>query len=150
MKNLFDPSAAAETCARLASLRPDSQRQWGTMTPSQVLAHCSRAMEMAVGDRRPKRMFIGRLIGPIVKRLAIGDESPLRRNTPTAPDLVVSDAPDFIAEQNRLDVLVRRFAEGGPSAVTAHPHTFFGSMTPDEWSSLMYKHLDHHLRQFGA
>jgi hypothetical protein len=150
MKNLFHPSAADETCARLASLRPDSPRQWGTMTPAQVLAHCSRAMEMAVGDRKPKRMFIGRFVGPFIKRLAIGDESPLRRNTPTAPDLVVSDNPDFPVEQRRLETLVRRFADGGPQAATTHPHTFFGSMTPDEWSVLMYKHLDHHLRQFGA
>src|SRR4051812_28904545 len=149
MKNLFQKDVVAETCARVASVRPDSPRQWGTMTPSQVLAHCALAMEMATGDRKPKRMFIGRLLGPLVKGKVLRDESPLRRNTPTAPDLVVSDAREFSAEQSRLAALVRRFAEGGPRAVTTHPHTFFGALTPDEWSLLMYKHIDHHLRQLG-
>lgn len=149
MKNLFQSNAAAELCARITSMKPDSPRQWGTMTPSQVLAHCALAMEMATGDRKPKRMMIGRLIGPLIKRVALRDESPLKRNTPTAPDLVVSDSREFSTEQSRLESLVRRFAAGGPRAVTTHPHTFFGSMTPDEWSLLMYKHLDHHLRQFG-
>lgn len=149
MKNLFQPDAAAETCARITGMKPDSPRHWGTMTPSQVLAHCAIAMEMATGDRQPKRMFMGWLMGPFVKRVVLRDESPLRRNTPTAPDLVVSDARDFAVEQSRLETLVRRFASGGPRSVTTHPHTFFGPMTPDEWSLLMYKHLDHHLRQFG-
>jgi len=36
------------------------------------------------------------------------------------------------------------------SGCVAHPHSFFGRMTPDEWAVLMYKHVDHHLRQFGA
>jgi hypothetical protein len=46
--------------------------------------------------------------------------------------------------------LIDRFAAAGPQGCTTHPHAFFGSLTPDEWAILMYKHLDHHLRQFGA
>jgi hypothetical protein len=150
MKTLFQPGAAAEMCSRIASMRADSPRQWGTMTPSQVLAHCSLGMEMATGDLKPKRMLIGRLLGGVVKGKVLRDDAPLRRNTPTAPELVVSDERDFAAERDRLDALVRRFVDGGPQRVTRHPHTFFGAMTPDEWALLMYKHLDHHLRQFGA
>src|SRR3954462_4663893 len=131
MKNLFQPGAAAEACGRITSMKPDSARQWGTMTPSQVLAHCALAMEMATGDLKPKRMFVGRLMGPLIKGRVLRDESPLRRNTPTAPDLVVSDAREFVAEQTRLVALVRRFAESGARGVTTHPHTFFGPMTPD-------------------
>ena len=149
MKNLFHPGAAAEACARIASMRDESPRQWGTMTPSQALAHCALTMEMATGDSKPERMLVGWLFGPLVRRLALRDESPLKRNTPTAPNLVVLGTRDLVVERDRLAALVRRFAEGGPQGVTTHPHTFFGSMTPDEWSLLMYKHLDHHLRQFG-
>ena len=43
-----------------------------------------------------------------------------------------------------------RFVNGGPRVCTTHPHPFFGRLTPAEWAIQQYKHLDHHLRQFGA
>lgn len=79
-----------------------------------------------------------------------GNDQPMRRNSPTAPDLVIRDERDLGAERERLNGLIDRFAAGGPAGCTTHPHTFFGPMTPQEWATLMYKHLDHHLRQFGA
>ena len=150
MRNLFEPERAQEVQQRLSALRPDSQRLWGTMTLGQALAHCHRGMQSATGELKPPRMFIGRVLGGFVKRLALRDEKPLRRNTPTAPFLVVHDDPDFAAERARLAEAVRRFAAAGPAGCTTHPHAFFGRMTPQEWAALMYKHLDHHLRQFGA
>jgi transposase InsO family protein len=42
------------------------------------------------------------------------------------------------------------FADAGPKGCTAHPHSLFGRLTPEEWATLMYKHVDHHLRQFGV
>jgi len=63
---------------------------------------------------------------------------------------VVKDDPDFEVERERLCGLIDRFATGGPAACTTHPHAFFGRLTPEQWSMIMYKHLDHHLRQFGA
>lgn len=150
MKNLYEPATAAELKDRLLRLRPDSARLWGTMTAGQAVAHCATAMEMAVGDLRPRRMPIGYVIGPIIKRLAIGNDQPFRRNTPTAPDLVMTDARELDAERHRLTALIDRFATAGPAGCTSHPHTFFGRLAPREWAVLSYKHLDHHLRQFGA
>ena len=74
----------------------------------------------------------------------------MARNTPTSPLLVTADDRDLAAERQRLQALVQRFAAGGPAGCTSHPHTFFGRLTPEEWAVLMYKHVDHHLRQFGA
>jgi hypothetical protein len=150
MKHLFDASSATELTARLGQLRSDAPRLWGKMTVSQAMAHCSASMEWAVGDTHPPRMFIGRLIGGLVKRKAIGDEAPLRRNTPTAPSLIVTNERELETEKTRLQELIARFAAGGPDGCTTHPHSFFGRMTADEWAVLMYKHVDHHLRQFGA
>ncbi len=135
---------------RLQHLKPDSQRQWGKMSPAQMLAHCSAGLEMAAGEIRPSRALIGRIIGPAVKRIAFRDEEPFRRNSPTSKELRMTGEVDFDAERKRLSGLIDRFAESGPSGCTDHPHAFFGSLTPDEWAILMYKHLDHHLRQFGA
>ncbi len=150
MKNLFETTTVDEVKNRIARLGPGSERQWGSMTASQALAHCSAAMEWAVGDSFPQRNFVGSIIGRMIKGKVLGDNQPMRRNSPTAKTLIVKDDRDLEAEQKRLCALVDRFAAGGPKGCTAHPHCFFGQLTPAEWAILTYKHLDHHLRQFGA
>ena len=148
MKNLFDAARVKEVKERMALLRPDSERQWGIMNPAQTLAHCSAAMEMALGDRTPPRILIGRLLGRFAKKSMILNEKPMPRNVGTDKSLVVSDKRDFVMERQRLREFIDRFAAGGPKACTSHPHFFFGPLTPEEWAALMYQHLDHHLRQF--
>ena len=146
MKNLFEAAAVEEVKERMALLRPDSERQWGIMNPAQTLAHCSAAMEMALGDRTPPRILIGRLLGRFAKKSMILNEKPMPRNVGTDKSLVVSDKRDFVMERQRLREFIDRFAAGGPKACTSHPHFFFGPLTPEEWAALMYQHLDHHLR----
>jgi Protein of unknown function (DUF1569) len=150
MKNLFEAARVEEVKERMAQLRPDSERLWGKMNAPQALAHCSVAVEWAVGDRIPPRMFLGRIMGRIVKPMVLGNDEPMRRNSPTAKDLVVQDERDLGTERERLRGLIDRFAACGPKGCTTHPHSFFGKLTPEEWATLMYKHLDHHLRQFGV
>jgi len=150
MKNLFEAATVGEVKERMAQLKPDSERLWGKMNPAQTLAHCSAAMEMAVGERTPPRILIGRLLGQFAKKPMILNEKPMPRNVGTEKSLVVSDERDFVAERQRLRDFIDRFAAGGPGACTKHPHFFFGPLTPEEWAALMYQHLDHHLRQFGV
>jgi Protein of unknown function (DUF1569) len=150
MPNLYDRATLDRVKERIAMLRPDSQRQWGKMAPAQAVAHCSHAMEWAVGDARPPRMLIGRLVGGLIKSRVLADNEPMRKNSSTSKSLVIADDCDLAAEQKRLCGLIDRFAAAGPAGCTTHPHSFFGPLKPDEWSALMYKHLDHHLRQFGV
>ncbi len=150
MKNLFEAARVAEVKERMARLTSDSQRQWGTMTPAQALAHCSGGMGMALGETVPPRLLIGRIIGWMVKPLALGNDAPMRRNSPTVKDLMIRDQRDLGTERERLIGMIDRFAAAGPAGCTTHPHSFFGRLTPDEWAELMYKHIDHHLRQFGV
>ena len=150
MPDLSEAGAAERFKTRVMALRPDSQRQWGSMTVAQALAHLSVSLEMAVGDRRPPRMLVGRFLGPMVRRKIVADDRPLRKNSPTAPDMVITDERELRIEQERLCALIDRFTAGGPERCTTHPHEFFGTMNAREWSILTYKHLDHHLRQFGA
>jgi hypothetical protein len=150
MPTFFEPGAAAQFQARLHNLQPGQQPKWGKMSVAQMLSHCSISLEMAMGDRQLPRLMIGRLIGPIVRRLALGNERPLRPNSPTAPDMVIREQPEFAREQSRLSALVDRFAAGGPGGCTTYPHPFFGKLSPTQWEELMHKHLDHHLRRFGV
>jgi len=149
-RNMFQGERVEEIKVRLRELKADNARQWGKMCPAQMLAHCSAGMEMAAGEIRPPRALVGRIIGPAIKRVAVRDEEPMRRNSPTAKELLVTGERDFESERERLTGLIDRFAAVGPSGCTDHPHVFFGPLPPDEWAVLMYKHLDHHLRQFGV
>jgi hypothetical protein len=148
MKNLFEAARVEEVKERMAQLRPDSERLWGKMKPAQMLAHCSAAIGMAVGEVSPPRILIGRLLGPLAKKSVIVNGTPMRRNSMTDKSVVVTDERDFGVERHRLRESIDRFAAGGPGICTKHPHFFFGPLTPVEWATLMYQHLDHHLRQF--
>jgi hypothetical protein len=149
MKNLFQRESVDEVIARIDKLQPATQRQWGKMDVAQMMAHCSASLDMASGRINPPRIFIGRLIGPFVKPIYT-NEKPFSRSSPTDPKLVVSDQRDFLREQQQLELKVRQFHEGGEAQCTRHPHPFFGALPPQDWSRGMYKHMDHHLRQFGA
>lgn len=149
MKTLFEAPAVIEIKQRMFVLRPESERLWGKMNAAQALAHCSAAMEMALGDTSPRRVLIGRLLGPMFKSV-YSNEKPFQRKSPTHPSLIVSDQRDLAKERQRLAGLIDRFSASGAEGCTEHPHPFFGKLSSTEWATGMYKHLDHHLRQFGV
>jgi hypothetical protein len=151
MKNLFDATVADQVKARLKTLGPQNERLWGKMTAAQMLAHCSVSMQWAVGEVVPEKGALPvRLLGQLVKPMVFRNEDPLRKNSPTAKSLIIEDERDLGTERDRLSGLIDKFAAGGAAGCTKSPHTFFGNMTPQQWAILMYKHLDHHLRQFGV
>ena len=150
MKNLFELSTVHNVKGRLTHLTPDSQRLWGKMNVAQAVAHCSMAFELAAGERRPPRAFLGRIIGRWIKPMVLRGDEPMRRNSPTVKGLIIEDQRNLDAERELLYQKIDHFAAAGPNGCTTHPHSFFGQLTPEEWAVLMYKHLDHHLRQFGA
>lgn len=149
MKTLYQRETVDEVILRVENLEPAAVRQWGKMDVAQMMAHCSAGLDMARGQLNPPRIFIGRLLGPIFKPV-FTNEKPFGKNAPTDKKLVVSDQRDFVREQEQLKLKLRQFHEGGEAQCTRHPHPFFGALTPQAWGRGMYKHMDHHLRQFGA
>ena len=101
MKNLFEPSSVTEIKRRIEKLGPNSERQWGVMTPAQMLAHCSGWFEQATGLNNPPRSFVGRIVGKMAKKSVLGD-APIRRNMPTEKSLIMQGDKDLVAEQRRL------------------------------------------------
>ncbi len=149
MKNLFNKEDAAEIVNRINKLTPQTQHLWGKMNVSQILAHCSILLRIARGLDKPKRKFIGILLGWMVKDSFFG-EKPYPKNSATDPTFIVTDERDLEKEKNILLEHLRAFSEGGAAACTTHPNPFFGKLTPEEWARGQYRHLDHHLRQFGV
>lgn len=149
MKTLYEAATVDEVQQRLAQLRPNNERLWGKMDAAQMMAHCSAWVDMAAGLDNPPRVLVGYIFGRMAKSTVLNEE-PIRRNMPTAKSLIKADKQDFAVERLRLQEGINRFAAGGPEKCTKHPHSFFGPMTPVEWATMAYKHLDHHLRQFGV
>lgn len=149
MKTLFDAADRSALVARINALGAAAARQWGKMDPAQMLCHCGRALETATGDRPMKQKLIGKILAPLVRKSALG-EKPFGKSSPTDPTFVVADERDFAAEKARLLSLIDRFAQRDVAAVGKETHAFFGKLTGEEWGELMYKHIDHHLRQFGG
>ena len=148
-ESLFDPAGLETMLTRLRSLRADSGRQWGQMSVAQMLSHCQRPLLVALGELPLKRNLIGLLFGRIAKKQLLSPK-PWRTGMPTAPEFRVVDAREFEREKAALSALVQRFGAAGPQGLSTSPHPFFGPLTSDEWQMLQWRHLDHHLRQFGA
>ena len=147
--SLFEPNGLAAMLARIDRLQPTATRQWGKMDVAQMVAHCQRPLRVATGELPLRRSLSGRLFGRMAKRKLLAP-APWKPGMPTAPEFVVKDRREFAAEQRALRELVQRFGERGPAGLTKLPHPFFGPLTVDEWQGLQWRHLDHHLRQFGA
>jgi hypothetical protein len=146
LKNLFDAAAKADIISRINSLTPQSQALWGKMNAAQMLAHCQMPLGVAVGDHLMKSNFLMRLIGPFFKKQLFNDK-PFKRNLPTDKSFIIADERTLEEEKKKLIDMVTRFTE---SSIVDAPHPFFGKLTNTEWSIGTWKHLDHHLQQFGV
>lgn len=149
MKNFFNSSDTEEILSRVERLTPDSQRLWGKMDVAQMMAHCSKLLSIARGLEKPQRRLLGILLGWAVKGSYFGDK-PYPKNSPTDKTFIMADKKSFEEEKQKLIEHIKAFSSGGPTSCTTHPNPFFGNLTPEEWAKGQYKHVDHHLKQFGV
>lgn len=149
MNNLFNQSDVSGILARIDKLSSNSQSQWGKMDVGQMLAHVNTALETALGLNTPKRLFIGRIIGPLVKQNYLSGK-PFGKNAPTDKFYIFSNNREFEKEKTKTIELITLFYEGGASKCTTNSHSFFGKLTPEQWAISQWKHFDHHLRQFSC
>ena len=147
MKTVLDKATRDELIARINTLNENSKAQWGTMNVYQMLKHNTLWEEWVLGKRVYKRQLPGYLFGRIALKSVLKDESPLRRGTPTFPDLKITGDGSVSEERAKWIALIEEHAH-----VTNHNfvHTFFGKMTNEQIGQMAYKHADHHLRQFNS
>lgn len=148
MPTLADHSTRTALAARIAQLSPSALPAWGRMTAPQMLAHCADALRMAYGDLpcAAKNVPLARL--GLVKWLFL-NVIPFPKGAPTARELLSRPPAEWGDEREAIVALIERFAQEA-SRPTWPPHPLFGPMTGPQWGQLAWKHLDHHLRQFGA
>lgn len=145
-QNLCKPEIKAALIARINRLHPGSKALWGKMNVEQMMAHCQQQLRVAIGDLKLKQSLIGILFGRLARKKLLEDK-PFSKNLPTAPQFIVKSTPEFESAKNNLIGLITRFDE---NTITKEPHPFFGKMSEKDWSEGTWKHLDHHLRQFGV
>lgn len=147
IKNLYDANVKQEIINRINKLSPDSQRLWGKMDVAQMLAHLQKQIEVAYGTRIVKGNLLMKLMVPLFKK-SLYNEKPWKNGLPTEKTFITTgESKDFETEKNKLLGMVEKFTE---AAIRDTPHPVFGKMTMEQWSHATWKHIDHHLRQFGV
>ncbi|MBL8896839.1 MAG: DUF1569 domain-containing protein [Planctomycetes bacterium] len=149
MPSLFSRADLDALISRIERLPAEQRPLWGKMNTAQMLAHCRAPLRVATGQQKLKRTLIGLLFGRLAKRQLLR-AAPFAKNLPTDRSFLFSDANDTQLERDALIDELRRFHAGGVAGLSKDPHPFFGPLTPEEWDTLQWKHLDHHLRQFGV
>jgi len=150
MKNIFNTNDVAETIARIKRLTPDTQAQWGKMNVAQMLAHCCVAYDMVYTDKYPKPGAFKKFIVKLLAKNAVVGPKPYPKNGRTAPEFVIADERNFETEKANLIEHLTKTQELGTDYFHNKESHSFGPLTKDEWNVLFYKHLDHHLTQFGV
>ena len=150
LPNIFTKEVSDEIIQRLNNLKPDSQPLWGKMNSSQMLAHCNVAYEMVYDNIHPAPKAFMKFILKLLVREKVVGEKPFGHNLKTAPQFVITDTKNFDSEKQRLIEYINKTLQLGESHFDNKENASFGPMTKSEWNNLFYKHLDHHLKQFGV
>lgn len=151
VKNIFQRSVSDEVISRINQLTPESKPLWGKMSVSQMLAHCNVTYELVYEeDKHPKpNAFMKFILKALVKKKVVS-EAPYKPNNPTAPAFLIKDEKNFEAEKLRLTDHIAKTQQLGEAHFDGKVSHSFGKLNKTEWNNMFYKHLDHHLRQFGV
>lgn len=150
MKMLHDPAVRRDLETRLAALRPDAQRKWGSMTPDQMLWHLNQFLAWSMGENAPEwKGATMKIPAPIMRFFLI--YMPWPKGAPTNPKAKADSVTkhDFEAERAKCKDLIERFVSrpvDGPWPVDPS----FGPVDGKFASRLQAKHFNHHFTQFGV
>ncbi|NND62025.1 MAG: DUF1569 domain-containing protein [Flavobacteriaceae bacterium] len=147
MKSLFEPEAFAEINERVEKLDENSIRQWGKMSHGQMVHHCQGPLNIVLQKNdyglKPNWIF------KTFFKHALWNDKLWRKGLPTVPQFKEREPRDFKVEKAKLQELIKEFGEKSDQ-LGNDPHPSFGKITKEQWGKMQYKHLDHHLRQFGV
>lgn len=146
MKSIFDESAYNEIVARLNTLTVSSPRLWGKMNSAQMMAHCNKPIDYYLGKIQLKqsRNFILKLFKSVVY-----NDSTFGKGAPTHKEFIISDSRIFKEEKIKLLGNLSEIKNRG-EGFDWPPHASFGKLTGEQFGKSIYKHLNHHLQQFGC
>lgn len=151
MQSLFQQKPYENILLRIEKLTPESQPLWGKMDVAQMLTHCQGPLKVPLGELQLKNPgFLVKLLfkfKPFKK--TIYNDALWKKGIPTAKEFKVIGLREFETEKKELIKWIDAFyAER--EKTDWKPHPIFGYLTAEQWGKTQYKHLDHHLTQFGV
>jgi len=151
MKNIFNKSVSLELIERINKLTPNTKAVWGKMNVSQMLAHLNIQYEFIYENEKFKKPnpILRFILKTFLKNKVVG-ETPFKKNGKTSPVFIITSDKDFNTEKERLINYISTTQKNGVEVLLPHNTKSFGKLTAKEWSNMLYKHLDHHLVQFGV
>jgi hypothetical protein len=149
MKSMWEPEALPAMRERIERLTPERAGAWGKMTAPQMVCHLADSLKMALGELPVVSKKVPIRFAPLKQLIVYW--APFPKNAPTAPELTVRAPAEWSADLADLQGLVDRLCTRGADPNAAWPeHPAFGRLSHRAWGVLVYRHMDHHLRQFGA
>lgn len=150
MKNIFDKTVTDEVINRINQLNTNSEQKWGKMNVGQMLAHCCVTYEFVYDNIHPKPKGLKKwMLKTFVKKI-VTNEKPYKQNGRTAPEFIITSQKEFNKEKDRLTAYILKTQELGSNHFDQKENHSFGKLSKTEWNNMFYKHLDHHLNQFGV
>jgi Protein of unknown function (DUF1569) len=150
LPNIFSKEVSDNIIERINKLTNNTQAQWGKMNVSQMLAHCNVTYEMAYEDIHPKPNFFMKFILKSFIKKTVTNEVPYKHNSQTAPQFIIKTDKNFDVEKNRLIQYIQKTQQLGEANFNGKESHSFGVLSSTEWNNMFYKHLNHHLSQFGV
>ncbi len=147
MSSIYDKLDNQSIIDRINILKPESTPLWGKMSVDQMLKHANEVIIVAFGERDLKVSFVSKVLGKMSKKNTF--DFGFEKNSPTPKEFIFTGKYDFDKAKNELIKNFSRFTEK-PVPITVMDHPFWGKMTYKDWNKLMWKHIDHHLKQFGV
>lgn len=150
MNSLFNNDTLASIEGRINSISEKSERQWGSMNPGQMLWHCKAPLKLAMKDEKTNLKVnpIKRFVFSFFKA-SLYNDTPWKQGLPAPKSFMASKEYNLEEEKKQLLELTQKFHQC-KNQQEWPPHPLFGKFTREQWGQMQFKHLDHHLRQFGA
>lgn len=150
LPDILSKQVCDQIILRIKALNTNSSAHWGKMNVAQMLAHCNVTYEMVYEDKHPKPNAFKRwILKTFLKEIVVG-EKPYKQNSHTAPQFLITDQRIFEQEQKMLIDYVIKSQQLGADFFEQKESNSFGKLSAIEWNNMFYKHLDHHLSQFGV
>lgn len=150
LPNIFTKSVADGVIQRINNLTPATQPKWGKMNVGQMLAHCNVTYEMVYDNKHKAPGGLGKLLLKMFVKNIVVSEKPYTKNSRTAPQFLITTEKEFNTEKERLINYINKTQQLGEKAFDGKESLSFGPLNTTEWNNMFYKHLDHHLTQFGV
>lgn len=151
LPNIFSSEVADKIIQRINTLSPESQPVWGKMNVAQMLAHCNVTYEMIYeSEKHPAPGAFAKVMLKLFVKEIVVNENQYKKSSRTAPAFLITEPKVFETEKARLIAYLRKTQELGESFFDGKESHSFGKLSKTEWNNMFYKHLNHHLSQFGA